>query len=344
MKTLTQAEIRRKNAALTIVKTLSEETSIIAKPLSSIDIKNIPNSVEPAIKNWIRKYKGKSEVYGSAAMATHSIHARRPQDLDIVIDNPSHAAHILSELMRQRGIKTKIVANSEWGSYVVQVNIKGEWKDALDIHPIKDHYGKYEFYGSSKPPIKKKGINLQRASDQLLRKFNAITQCQKDGSMGAAPHREIKDTIDAIQITELLLASMELKSKAEIAKAKKVREELKIWKTHLRTLQKGKKSAVKREPLSATRQKKFIAKVVKETDKDIDDLIFENGKVILRKTSLSKTIKMSNKRVVVNPYYGITESPYQQKKEGQRRKKKITRVPYDKILKATHSFSETLKR
>ena len=348
MKKPTVNEERRRNAALTICKTLSEETSVVSKPLSKVDIKHIPNSVEPTVKNWIRKYKGKSEVYGSSAMSTHSIHARRPQDLDLVIDNPSHAAHSLSQLMRQRGVKTKIVANPEWGSYVVQVkNGKGEWKDAIDIHPIKGHYGKYDFYGSSQQPLNKRGITLQRASDQLLRKFNAVTERRKDGSMGSTPHREIKDTTDAIQITELLLASMQLKSKAQLAKAKQVKEELKVWKAHLRKLKGGKKKATsKRKPLSVTRQGKFVAKAVKKPGMDIDDLIFENGKVIERKVPLIK-VSEAPKMVAIDPYYGVAQSPYLQNSKKKRRRQKSKRkasVPYGKTIKTTHSFSKNIKK
>ena len=310
MKKLTQTEEKRRNAALIIVKTLSEETSIVSKPLSFVNIKNIPDNAEADIRNYIRTLKN-HEVYGSGSMATHSIHARRPNDLDIVVTNPQKVARDFSSIIRRKGIKTKIVGNPEYGSYVVQVNIKGEWKDSCDIHPISEHGGKFEFYGSSQTPIKKKGISLQRASDQLLRKFNAVTQRQKDGSMGSSPHREIKDTTDAVQITELLLASMEIKSKAQLAKAKKVREELKVWKAHLRTLKGNKKKTVsKQKSLSTTRQTKFVAKVVNKPSKDIDDLIFENGKVIERKVSISKPKKKA-------------KTPYSKKK---------AKHPYDKTM------------
>ena len=342
MKKLTQAEESRRNAALTIVKTLSEETSVVSKPLASVNVKNIPDNAEADIRNYISILKN-HEVYGSGSMATHSIHARRPNDLDIVVTNPQKVARDFSNIMQRKGIKTKVVGNPEYGSYVVQANIKGEWKDCCDIHPISEHGGKYEFFGTSQPPIKKKGIFLQRASDQLLRKFNAVTQRQKDGSMGSSPHREIKDTTDAIQITELLLASMELKSKAQLAKAKQVKEELKVWKAHLRKLKGGRKKATsKRKPLSTTRQKKFVAKAINKPSKDIDNLIFENGKVIERKTPLAK-VSETPKMVVVNPYYGVASSPYTQKTKKKRKKRKAN-VPYDKTLKRTHSFSKNIKK
>ena len=347
MKKLTQAEERRRNAALTIVKTLSEETSIIAKPLSKVDIKNIPNNAEAGIRKYIRTLKN-HEVYGSASMATHSIHARRPNDLDIVVGNPSKVAYGFSNIMRRKGIKTKIVGNPEYRSYVVQANIKGEWVDCCDVHPISDFRGKYDFYGSSKMPVKKNKISIQRLSDQLLRKANSITQRQKDGSMGAAPHREEKDLSDFIATAETLLASMQLKSKAQLAKAKQVKEELKVWKAHLRKLKGGKKKATgKRKPLSATRQKKFVRKAVKKPGNDIDDLIFENGKVIERKVPLIKKVSEAPKMVAIDPYYGVAQSPYSFKpikKQRKKRKEKKASVPYSKALKHSHSFSKTVNK
>ena len=345
MKSLTESEKRRKQAALTIVKTLHDEMSVVAKPMSAVNIKHIPDSVEPAIRNWLRKYHA-HEIYGSSSMATHSIHARRPNDLDIAVGNPGYVANSLASLMRSRGVKVKIVSDSTWGSYVIQVFSKGKYEDAVDIHPASSHGGKFEFYGASQEPLKKKGLSIQRSSDQLLRKFNAITQIDpKTGKMGAAPHREIKDTQDAIQITELLLASMQLKSKAQLAKAQKVKAELKVWKAHLTTLQGGKKkSTTKRKPLSATRQKKFVQKAVKKPAKDVDDFIFENGEVKERKVPLTKVTE-APKMITVSPYYGVAQSPYlaKSKKRRKRRKGKAT-VPYGKTLKSTHSFSKSIKK
>ena len=338
---MNQSEQRRYNAAKIIVKSLSEETSVVSKPMSSVDIRNIPNNVEQDIRNWLRKYQA-HEIYGSSAMATHSIHARRPNDLDIAVGNPKYVANSLASVMQRKGVKVKIVSNPEWSSYVVQAFINGNYEDSIDIHPLHQHIGSFDFFGSSQQPVPKKKLNIQRSSDQLLRKFNAITQIDsKTGKMGAPPHREIKDTTDAIQIAELLLASMQLKSKAQLAKATQVKQELKVWKAHLRKLKGSKTTNAKRKPLSTTRQKKFVAKAVNRPSKDIDDLIFENGKVIERKIPLTKVTE-APKMVGVNPYYGIASSPYSQKRK-KRRKKKAS-VPYGRALKKTHSFSKTVKK
>ena len=316
MRKLTESEKRRKEAARNICKILSNETSVIAKPLSSVDILNIPNSVEARVRKWIKKYKGRSEIYGSAAMSTHSIHARRPSDLDIVIDNPSHAARSLSSLMRDSGIKVKVIPNPTWGSYVVQVqNKKGEFVDALDIHPIEGHYEKFDLYGSSKKPFTKKGITIQRASDQLLRKANAITQRRKDGSLGASPHRELKDTVDFITTSKLLLSSMEVKSKAELARVKKVKKELRVWETHLSKIRgdKKKKKIVKVKPISETRKSKFIAASERMSDVDIDNIVFENGgKITVRERPSIKKVSKKGLSISQGMYqygdkYRVTE-------------------------------------
>ena len=322
---LIQPEKARFDAALVIVKTLGNELSVISKPLASVDIKNIPNAVEPQVKDWIRKYKGKSEVYGSGAMSTHSFHARRPSDLDIVIDNPKHAAYSLAKIVKSKGYKVKIISNPQWGSYVVQIQTNGELVDALDIHPIKDHYGKYEFYGSSTAPLNKRGINLQRASDQLLRKAKSIMQIGKDGRMGAPMARELKDTTDFITTAELLLASLELKSRAQLARAQEVKKAVKIWKSYLKTL-KGKVSKTKH--ISRTRKDKFKRKAINNPSVDLDRLIFENGEIKEREIFLDRSL---NGEKTVSPY--STKSPYKERS-------KVAISPYNKEKKAVSPYGE----
>lgn len=308
MRKLTKIEEHRKQAALVICKTLSSETSIIAKSLSSVDVKNIPDSVEPLIRNWIRK-KANHEVYGSASMATHLVHARRPQDLDLVVSQPSSVANSLSSLMRRYGIRTRIMSKPEWGSYAIQTKNKGVWVNAIDIHPAKGHYGKYELYGNSRPPFNVRGINLQQSSDQLLRKFNAITHRRRDGSMGGSPQREVKDTDDAIQIAEVLLASMELKSRTQLLKAKKVRDAIQVWKVYLRRI--SGIDAKKEKHISRVQEEKFVRKAVESPSKSLDTLVFENGEVAERVISGRKDRQSVIPNYVDTRYY--VELPYKRR-------------------------------
>lgn len=264
---------QRRSAALTICKTLANELSVVAKPLSRVNIKNIPDSVEPAIRAWVRKHAGKHEVYGSAAAATHRIGGRRPGDLDIIVGDPRTAANAVVAIMRQKKIKCQIAERKIGGGLVIKILKKGKWVEAVDFHPPKGHAGKYELYGQTKPPLVKNGITIQRASDQMLRKANEIMKKQPDGSTGAAPHRNLKDTRDFIETSKTLFASLVLKSKADQQRAKKVRKAIKVWERHLKTLE-GAPKPPKRKPISKTRTKRFEQKARANPAPDVDDLIF----------------------------------------------------------------------
>lgn len=303
---------QRRAAALTICKTLSDELSVIAKPLAKVNIKNIPDSVEPAIRNWIRTHAGKHEVYGSAAAATHSVGGRRPADLDIIVSNPQAAATALAGIMRRKSIRCKVVASKSPGAFVVQVLKRGKWVDALDIHPIAGHAGKFDFHGESKPPMAKKGISIQRAADQLLRKANAVTAKQPDGRVGAAEHRNLKDTQDFISTAKTLLASMQLKSKAEQARAKRVTAAIRVWERHLKTI-KGATKPAKRKAISNTRQKRFKAKARAKPAQHTDNLIFAGSgtKVSERETPKGGILGLVGTPYAGDPYgSGKARDPY----------------------------------
>lgn len=273
---------QRRTAAMTIVKVLDDELSVVAKPLSQVDIRNIPDRVEPAVRNWIRKHAGNHEVYGSAAMATHQITGRKPADLDIVINNPNAAARNLATVMRSGGVKCRVRPSQSAGAYVVQTYLRSEWQDALDIHPLQGHAGAYEFHGQSKPPLTKNGIRLQQASDQLLRKANSVTGTRTDGTMGAAPARELKDTRDFVSNARLLLASMETRTKAQTARARKVRAAIVVWERHLKTM-KGAPAKPKRKPVSKTRTKRFTQKARANPGVELDNLIFAGGAAVIER-------------------------------------------------------------
>ena len=291
---------QRRSAAKTICKTLGDELSVIAKPLAAVNIRNIPDTAEPAIRNWIRKHAGKHEVYGSAAAATHRVGGRRPADLDIVLANPRAAATALAGILKHKSIRCKVVPSQSPGAYVVQVLQRGTWVDALDIHPIAGHAGKYDFHGQSKKPIATKGITIQTTADQLLRKANAVTARQSNGRVGAAPKRNLKDTQDFISTAKTLLASLELKSKAQQSRAKKVKAAIRIWENHLKTI-KGAPKPPKRKAISKTRATRFKTKAATTPATNIDNLIFPSNKqkIIERKTPQPD-----------DGMFGIASSPY----------------------------------
>ena len=287
---------QRRTAALTIVKVLDDELSVVAKPLSQVDIRNIPDRVEPAVRSWIRGH-GNHEVYGSAAMATHQITGRQPADLDIVITDPNAAARSLATVMRRGGVKCRVTPSQSAGAYIVQTYLRSEWQDALDIHPLTGHAGAYEFYGRSKPPMTKNGIRLQRASDQLLRKANSVTGTRTDGTMGAAPARELKDTRDFVANARLLLASMETRTAAQTARARRVRGAINVWERHLKTM-KGAPAKPKRKPVSKTRRTRYTQKARANPGVELDNLIFAGGAAVIER------------EMDVVPPDALTGSPY----------------------------------
>lgn len=305
---------QRRTAAMTIVKVLDDELSVVAKPLSQVDIVNIPDRVEPAVRNWIRKHAGTHEVYGSAAMATHQITGRKPADLDIVINNPNAAARSIATVMRKGGVKCKVTPSQSAGAYVVQTYLRSEWQDALDIHPLTGHSGAYEFHGQSKPPMTKNGIRIQQASDQLLRKANSVTGARTDGTMGAAPARELKDTRDFVANARLLLASMETRTKAQTARARRVRAAITVWERHLKTM-KGAPAKPKRKPVSKTRTKRFTQKARANPTVELEDLIFAGGAAVVeREMNVVPRDIMAGSPYASEPYANpkYARNPYEQ--------------------------------
>jgi hypothetical protein len=206
------------------------------------------------------------------------------------------------------------VASKSPGAFVVQVLKRKDWVDALDIHPIAGHAGKFDFHGESKPPMAKKGISIQRAADQLLRKANAVTAKQPDGRMGAAEHRNLKDTQDFIATAKTLLASMQLKSKAEQGRAKKVKEAIQVWERHLKTIEGAPKKPPKRKAISNTRQKRFKAKARAKPAQHTDNLIFAGSgtKVTERETPKGGILGLTGSPYAGDPYAsgGKARDPY----------------------------------
>lgn len=324
---LSGKEQKRYNAGIKILKIMENETSIISKPLFEVNIKNIPDSVEPLIRNHIRTLRN-HEIYGSAALKTRSIIARSPADLDIVTQNPKQVAIAMARIIRSKGIKVKVVSNPQWDSHVVHIFQRGEWRDAIDIHPIKDHTGKFDVYGSSKPPTTKKGIQIQRASDQMLRKANSIMWIDPTTKrMGPPSAREMKDTIDFITTARLLIASKKTKSGAEYKRAMEAEKALKIWESHLKTIEgdKAKKKITKRKQISKTRKKRFTAFSLRKPTADIDDIIMEKTTIKVRKKPYIRPLELT-----ISPYslvpYNAAKTPYGRNATDPYRKRSEERV------------------
>lgn len=273
---------------MTILETVGNENSSVSKDLKSTNASNVPDTTADALDRYL-KLNPSHEVYGGLAMHTHTFGGRKPADIDVVVSNPRKVSKDVNRIMRRKGIKTKVVGNPAFGSFVVQVEKNNEMVDAVDIHPIKGHRGKYDVYGESLLPVKTDGINVQVAADQLLRKANSVMSTTK-GKMGPPKHRILKDTTDFITTSRLLLDSKELEAKAELKRVDKARKALQSWKKHARTLEgyNHKKTPIGKDPIPATHEKRFINYALKNPCVDIDD-------IRLTKKGIKKTNEKSTK-------------------------------------------------
>lgn len=323
MSTLTVSENARYKSGIRILDILSKERSVVAKPMSQVNIRNIPDTVEPAIRAYIKK-QAQHEVYGSGALKTRSIIARSPADMDLIITNPKKAASAIVAIMEEKGIKVKIDSDPKYNAYKVQIEKQGKWIDAVDIHPTKGHYGKYEVYGSSVSPTTIDGIRLQKASDQLLRKARSIMVIDpKTGKMQGSPARNLKDTIDFITVSKLLIASKKLKGKAEYKRAMAAEKELKVWEKYLKSLEgnKERKKITKKNQISKTRRKDFISFSLRNPTVPIEDIVFERTGVTIRKDIETKLVLIPKK--VATPYYKEEQDSKHPYKSKEAKKKRI---------------------
>lgn len=255
---LTRKEQELYDAGMVILETVGDEKSVISKKVTTDDVENVPDKAVHKLDKYIRTIPH-HEIYGSAAMKSHTYAGRRPADVDIVVKNPRYRANNIARIMREQGIITKIESNPEFDSHVVQVSKKGKvWKDAVDIHPIDTHSQEFDVFGKSQAPTKINGMYVQRASDQLLRKANSVMSYnKKEGRMGAPEHRELKDVVDFITTSRLLLDSKQLQAEADLKQVKVARTELNKWKIHAKTI-KGDKSAIGKDPIPEYREQQFL--------------------------------------------------------------------------------------
>ena len=257
MTKFTKAEQQRHKDGMIILRTVGNETSVITKPLKTINASNVPDRAASSLDKYIKSINN-HELYGSLAMSSRTFRSRAPQDVDIVVNQPKKVASDVRRIMQQSGSKARIESNPQFNSHVVQVKKKGAWVDAVDIHPLQEHKVKFDVYGKSLPPRIIKGVKVQRAADQLLRKANAVMQYnEKEGRMGAPSHRRQKDVVDFVTTSRLLLDSKQLKAEAELAQVKEARKALTSWRRHARGVR-GRKGGVGRDPIPEYREQQFI--------------------------------------------------------------------------------------
>lgn len=271
---LNREERKRHNDGMVILEILENETSVIQKPLVPGSAGNVPANVSQGILNVLRR-GGRHEVYGSLAMGTKTFAQRKPNDIDMVVDNPRVTAARISQKLSAKGHRTQIESNPEFNSHVVQMQKGKEWVDVADIHPISEHDQKFDVYGKSIPPTLVNGIHVQTAEDQLLRKANSVMAYNaKTKTYGAKPARKAKDVGDFVSTSRLLLDSKQLQAEAEMAKVQKGRKALRSWERHAKKV--GAKKSV--DPIPERQEQKFIKHALNNPNLDVDTLTFRNKK------------------------------------------------------------------
>lgn len=271
---LTAEERKRELDGMTLLRILSNETSVVQKNLSPSNAANVPGNSSQDILNVLHENKN-HEVYGSLAMQTKTFRQRKPNDIDVVVDNPRMFASTIAQRLSMKGHKVDIESNPEYGSHVVRIKQKHEWKDVVDIHPINEHKKVFDVYGKSIPPTNIGGINIQVAADQLLRKANSVMAYDpKTHTFGASPKRKLKDVTDFVNTSRLLIDSKQLQAEAELAKVHKARKALKSWERHAIKLGAGKT----KDPIPETQEQRFIKHAVNNPKLDVEKLTFRNKK------------------------------------------------------------------
>lgn len=272
---LTESEQRRYDDGMTILKTVSDETSVVSKELKTTDAANVPDRSAAQLDRYIRSID-KHELYGSLAMKSRTFAARKPNDVDIVVNQPKKVALDVKRIMQRTGVKARIESNPQFNSHVVQVMKGKECVDAVDIHPLQEHKVKFDVYGESLPPSIVKGVKVQRAADQLLRKANSVMGYNpKEKRMGPAEHRRYKDVVDFVTTSRLLLDSKQLKAEAELEQVKSGRKALGSWRRHARSLKEhdAKKSKIGKDPIPEYREQQFIRYARLNPSLDVDSIV-----------------------------------------------------------------------
>lgn len=272
-----------------IVKTCSSDrsSSLIQNDISSRFAQNVPLSSASAIDKIIASRK--HEIYGSIATTSHSYGARRPQDIDLAVQNPRETACEILSIIRKKGIKSEIYESKSPNAYSVKILKDGEMKTGIDLHPIKHHYKNYKVvYGSTLPAERIGKFQVQSIRDQQLRKGASVLKKE-----GADEHRILKDEADFINVSRLMLDQKQLMAESELARIKKSRKDLEAIKKHTRKHKEynSREYPISKDTIPEKQKQKFIKFSLQHPSTDVRNLILQNNKV--------KTItqKKKNKRV-----------------------------------------------
>ena len=280
---LTNYEIH--NAGITIVRFASTARTLVRKNVSSAHATTISKKSGEAIDNWLRK-QPRHIIYGSLPSYRQSFQSRKPVDLDLAVDDLKEATTEILEIFKKTSRKESRIKQTRYG-YNIQVKTNETWITAVDIHKLGTYHRKY-IHGSTLEPYEKDKLIIQRITDQVLRKADSVMEQRI-----IKPKRHLKDVVDFINISKLLIKSKKIRQLAKIAKgkgikkaeqilieAKEAREALKIWEQYARNLKDyGKKHRIKRATIPENKEEQFITFAKANPKIPVENLMFTNGSI-----------------------------------------------------------------
>lgn len=134
--------LRKKGRNIIETGKSDRESSLIQNTISSSFVKNIPKTTASEIDRIITS-EPNHIVYGSLANVAHGYNFRVPNDIDISVENPQFTAIKISNELRQKGFRNKIVPSRSPNSFSVKILRNNIWETIADVHPIQTHNKQY---------------------------------------------------------------------------------------------------------------------------------------------------------------------------------------------------------
>ena len=280
---LNKRERIRYDSGLHVMKTLATERSVISKRVKLTDAVNVPKDTAKDIRKILTQIKN-HELYGSLASSSKTMVSRRPKDVDVAVNNPYDKALKIADILKRKGHNVRIESMPQFDSHKVQIKRNSEWVDVVDLHEHAEHISReFSEYGVVTPPDMIEGLYVQTMNDQMLRKgHSAMLYDERTETFGPRPHRAAKDIGDFITGSRLLIDSKELRAKAELARVKKARKSLKVWRKHAKTIP-GASVNLGKDPIPEDMERRFIKFAVENPEIDVDDIKFKTKDTFRKK-------------------------------------------------------------
>lgn len=267
-----------RNAGKRIIETGKSDrsSSLIQNTVSTKFVANVPKTTASDIDKIIADEP--HVIYGSLANISHGYGFRQPKDVDLSVEVPQATAIKISNELRQKGYQSKIVQSRSPNSYSVKILKNNAWETIVDVHPLQKHYKTYPTtYASTDKPERIGRFNIQSVKDQFFRKGNLVL---KKG--GAEPHRVLKDEVDFINISRLMLDQKQLQAESEIKRVQNARKDLNRIKQHTKQHRgwNSKDYPLNKDPIPQRLEQKFVNYAVQNPEKDVRTITLKNNKVV----------------------------------------------------------------